>query len=182
MTDGEITATTDHGDEGLTSSNLAHATDPFRLFSEWLAEATASEPNDPNAMALATVDRDGLPDVRMVLLKGFDQTGFVFYTNLQSAKGRELAANPKAALLFHWKTLRRQVRVRGGVTPVADAEADAYFTTRPRLARIGAWASQQSAAARGPLGAREGRRALHREVRGRRRAAPAALVRLPHRA
>ncbi len=145
MTDGEITAKSDHGEEGLTSSNLAHTTDPFQLFSEWLAEATASEPNDPNAMALATVDDSGMPDVRMVLLKGFDPAGFVFYTNLTSAKGRELAANPKAALLFHWKTLRRQVRVRGDVTPVSDAEADAYFATRPRLSRIGAWASNQSA-------------------------------------
>ncbi len=144
MTDGELTAKADHGEVGLTSSNLAHAADPFRLFSEWFAEAEASEPNDPNAMALATVDADGMPDVRMVLLKGFDATGFVFYTNLGSAKGRQLQTIPKGALLFHWKTLRRQVRVRGAVTPVSDAEADAYFATRPRLARIGAWASRQS--------------------------------------
>jgi pyridoxamine 5'-phosphate oxidase len=144
MADGELTASADHGDDGLRNSKLADATDPFRLFSEWLAEATEKEPNDPNAMALATVDAAGMPDVRMVLLKGFDPTGFVFYTNLESAKGRELQAHPKAALLFHWKTLRRQVRVRGAVTPVADAEADAYFATRPRLARIGAWASKQS--------------------------------------
>jgi pyridoxamine 5'-phosphate oxidase len=95
-------------------------------------------------MALATVDASGMPDVRMVLLKGFDAEGFVFYTNLESAKGQELAAAPKAALCFHWKSLRRQVRVRGSVTPVTAAEADAYFATRPRLSRIGAWASQQS--------------------------------------
>ncbi len=145
MTDGESTATEDHGGEGLTSHESANAADPFRLFSEWLADAEKGEPNDPNAMALATVDADGLPNVRMVLLKGFDEAGFVFYTNLESAKGRELAAHPKAALLFHWKSLRRQVRVRGPVTPVSEAEADAYFATRPRLARIGAWASRQSA-------------------------------------
>ncbi len=144
MTDGELTATAEHGGEGLTNGDFAQAADPFRLFAEWFAEASAKEPNDPNAMALATVDAAGLPDVRMVLLKGYDAAGFVFYTNLLSAKGRELGANPKAALLFHWKTLRRQVRVRGAVTPVSDAEADAYFATRPRLARIGAWASKQS--------------------------------------
>jgi len=145
MTDGNMTATAELAGEGLTSGNSFDAADPFRLFFEWLAEAREKEPNDPNAMALATVDAAGMPDVRMVLLKGFDAEGFVFYTNLGSAKGRELAAHPKAALLFHWKSLRRQVRVRGAVTPVSDAEADAYFATRPRLARIGAWASQQSA-------------------------------------
>jgi pyridoxamine 5'-phosphate oxidase len=145
MTDGDTTVTAELAGEGLTSGNSSQATDPFRLFSEWLAEASDKEPNDPNAMALATVDAAGMPDVRMVLLKGFDQAGFVFYTNLKSAKGRQLAAHPTAALLFHWKSLRRQVRVRGGVTPVTDAEADAYFATRPRLARIGAWASRQSA-------------------------------------
>jgi pyridoxamine 5'-phosphate oxidase len=128
----------------LTTGKLVEATDPFPLFAEWLAEATKSEPNDPNAMALATVDESGLPDVRMVLLKGFDQSGFVFYTNLESRKGRELLANPKAALCFHWKSTRRQVRVRGDVEPVTPTEADAYFVTRPRLARIGAWASKQS--------------------------------------
>ena len=130
--------------EALTSGDFSNETDPFGLFARWLEEATASEPNDPNAMALATVDADGLPDVRMVLLKGFDGQGFVFYTNAESAKGRELAAVPKAALLFHWKSLRRQVRVRGPVENVTDAEADAYFATRPRGSRIGAWASQQS--------------------------------------
>jgi len=118
--------------------------DPFDLFGTWLKAATESEPNDGNAMALATVDASGLPDVRMVLLKGFDTDGFVFYTNLDSAKGVELAGDPKAALLFHWKSLRRQVRIRGEVTRVSDAEADAYFATRARHSQIGAWASDQS--------------------------------------
>lgn len=118
--------------------------DPIALFRLWLAEAERKEPNDPNAMALATVDEDGLPDVRMVLLKEVDHTGFVFYTNTESAKGRELAGHPKAALLFHWKSLRRQVRVRGPVERVSDQEADAYFATRPRHSQIGAWASDQS--------------------------------------
>jgi pyridoxamine 5'-phosphate oxidase len=118
--------------------------DPFRTFESWMAEAAEKEPNDPNAMALATVDAEGLPDVRMVLLKGWDSEGFVFYTNTQSAKGRELESNPKAAVVFHWKSLRRQVRVRGPVERVSDAEADAYFQSRPRDSRIGAWASQQS--------------------------------------
>jgi pyridoxamine 5'-phosphate oxidase len=130
--------------EPLTSGDFADAEEPFRLFRSWLAEAEASEPNDPNAMALATVDADGLPDVRMVLLKGADEAGFVFYTNTESAKGDELTANPKAALVFHWKSLRRQIRVRGPVTRVSDAEADAYFQSRPRDSRIGAWASRQS--------------------------------------
>jgi pyridoxamine 5'-phosphate oxidase len=132
------------GKPKLTSGDLFEGGDPFALFASWLAEATASEPNDPNAMALATADETGLPDVRMVLLKGLDEHGFVFYTNLDSAKGRQLAAVPKAALCFHWKSLRRQVRVRGAVTPVTPEEADAYFATRPRLSRIGAWASDQS--------------------------------------
>ena len=120
------------------------AEEPFQLFRAWLTEAEASEPNDPNAMALATADQDGLPNVRMVLLKGFDEAGFVFYTNTQSQKGSELLGSMKAALLFHWKSLRRQVRVRGPVEQVSDAEADAYFQSRPRDSRIGAWASQQS--------------------------------------
>jgi pyridoxamine 5'-phosphate oxidase len=128
----------------LTNSDFEQAGEPIVLFGEWLKAATASEPNDPNAMALATVDETGLPDVRMVLLKGFDAAGFVFFTNFESAKGRELLANPKAALCFHWKSLRKQVRVRGPVTEVTVAEADAYFTSRPRGSRIGAWASQQS--------------------------------------
>ena len=118
--------------------------DPMTLFDEWLREAVEKEPNDPNAMAVATVDEDGLPDVRMVLLKDADPRGFVFYTNLESAKGRQLAAGPKAALLFHWKSLRRQVRVRGPVSLVSEAEADDYWTTRARPAQIGGWASQQS--------------------------------------
>jgi pyridoxamine 5'-phosphate oxidase len=128
----------------LTSGDFTAADEPFALFEAWLNEAIKSEPNDPNAMALATVDPDGLPDVRMVLMKGFDTGGFVFYSHIASQKGRELAANPKAALLFHWKSLRRQVRIRGNVTPVTDAEADAYFATRPKQAQIGAWASKQS--------------------------------------
>jgi pyridoxamine 5'-phosphate oxidase len=123
---------------------LLSETDPIALFDDWLQEALQKEPNDANAMSLATVDADGLPDVRMVLLKGVDAEGFVFYTNLESAKGEELAANPKAALLFHWKSLRRQVRVRGTVTRTTDAEADAYFATRARPAQLGAWASAQS--------------------------------------
>ena len=123
---------------------LLSETDPFALFSEWFTEARAKEPNDANAMALATVDATGMPDVRMVLLKGFDDAGFVFFTNLESAKGLELAANPKAALMFHWKSLRRQVRLRGPVEPVSAEEADAYFATRARPAQIGAWASEQS--------------------------------------
>ena len=118
--------------------------DPFALFAEWLVDAVAKEPNDGNAMALATVDDAGVPDVRMVLLKDASPQGFVFYTNLDSAKGRQLAAHPKAALLFHWKSLRRQVRVRGAVQPVSAEEADAYFATRARPAQLGAWASDQS--------------------------------------
>ncbi len=118
--------------------------DPFDLFAAWLKEAEAKEINDPNAMALATVDADGLPDVRMVLLKGCDADGFVFYTNANSAKGQQVLGAQKAALLFHWKSLRRQVRVRGPVTTVTEAESDAYFASRPRQAQIGAWASDQS--------------------------------------
>jgi pyridoxamine 5'-phosphate oxidase len=125
-------------------SDLDSVAEPFRLFSEWLADATASEPNDPTAMALATVDGDGLPNVRMVLLKGVDEGGFVFFTNFESDKGRELVAHPKAALCFHWKTLRRQVRIRGEIAPVSAEEANAYFATRARGSRIGAWASKQS--------------------------------------
>ena len=118
--------------------------DPLALFETWLREALKSEPNDANAMTLATVDAEGMPNSRMVLLKGVDAGGLVFYTNTQSAKGQELAANPKAALSFHWKSLRRSVRVRGDVEPVTAAEADAYFATRARPAQIGAWASDQS--------------------------------------
>jgi pyridoxamine 5'-phosphate oxidase len=119
-------------------------TEPLMRFREWLAEAEAGEPNDPNAMALASVDASGQPSLRMVLLKGVDNDGFVFFTNYESRKGRELLTTQKAALLFHWKSLRRQVRVDGRVETVSDADADAYFATRPRGAQIGAWASQQS--------------------------------------
>lgn len=118
--------------------------EPFRLFAEWLEEARATEPNDPTAMSVATVDGDGLPNVRMTLLKGFDEQGFVFYTNFESQKGTEILASRKAALGFHWKSLRRQVRLRGPVELVSDEEADAYYKSRPRDSRIGAWASQQS--------------------------------------
>lgn len=122
----------------------AEGADPLTLFQEWLAEATQREANDPTAMALATVGADGQPSLRMVLLKGADARGFVFYTNLESHKARDLAAHPRAALLFHWKSLRRQVRIEGRVEAVTPAEADEYFATRPRGAQIGAWASQQS--------------------------------------
>jgi pyridoxamine 5'-phosphate oxidase len=128
----------------LTEGDFTESPEPFRLFAKWFGDAEKSEPNNPNAMALATVDADGLPDVRMVLLKGFDANGFVFYSNNGSAKGRELAANPKAALAFHWKSLDRQIRIRGTVAQVSDAESDAYFATRHRSAQLGAWASQQS--------------------------------------
>src|SRR6185295_16999999 len=124
--------------------DFTEASDPFALFSAWMAEAEASEPADPEAMAVATVDADGLPNVRMILLKGADARGFVFYTNCESAKGNELAANPRAALLFYWKSLGRQIRLRGPVEPATEAEADAYFATRHRESRIGACASQQS--------------------------------------
>lgn len=118
--------------------------DPIALFSEWLAEAEQGEPHDANAMSLATVDADGQPSVRMVLLKGHGPDGFVFYTNRESRKGEALEANPRAALLFHWKSLRRQVRIEGPVEWVDDATSDAYFASRPRDSRIGAWASDQS--------------------------------------
>ena len=118
--------------------------DPFGLFRDWLAEAERTEPNDPNAMALATADAEGRPSVRMVLLKGLDERGFVFYTNLDSRKGVQLAANANAGLCFHWKSLRRSVRVEGPVERVTDEEADAYFHSRPKGSQIGAWASQQS--------------------------------------
>jgi pyridoxamine 5'-phosphate oxidase len=120
------------------------STDPFTLFAEWMAEARLTELNDPNAMTLATIGADGAPDARIVLLKGQDDRGLVFYTNYESRKGRELAADPRATLVFHWKSLQRQVRVEGRVEPVNAAEADAYFAGRPRLSKIGAWASDQS--------------------------------------
>jgi pyridoxamine 5'-phosphate oxidase len=136
---------------------MTAVTEPFAQFAAWLAEAEKREPNDANAMALATADTDGLPNVRMVLLKGHDERGFVFYTNFESQKGAELLANRQAAAVFHWKSLRRQIRIRGSVSIVTEAEADAYFTSRPRDSRIGAWASQQSR----PL---EGRFALEAAV------------------
>ncbi|WP_422394784.1 pyridoxamine 5'-phosphate oxidase [Pelagibacterium nitratireducens] len=120
------------------------AIDPLELFPHWLEEARETEPNDPNAMALASVDETGMPDLRMVLLNGYSHQGFVFFTNFESAKGRELLANPRAALLFHWKSLRRQVRVRGPVQQVPHSDADAYFASRPAQSRIGAHASDQS--------------------------------------
>ena len=129
----------------LTSGDFAESDEPLALFGRWFEEAVRSEPRDPTAMALATVDADGIPNLRMVLMKGFDERGFVFYTNVDSQKGRELDATRKAALLFHWKSLNRQVRLRGPVERVGDAEADSYFATRPRLAQIAAWASKQSA-------------------------------------
>ena len=118
--------------------------DPLALFNAWFAEAQASEPNDANAMALATATADGRPSVRMVLLKGHGPEGFVFYTNAQSRKGREIAENPHAALLFHWKSLRRQVRIEGPLSEVTPAEADAYFHSRPRVSQLGSAASDQS--------------------------------------
>ncbi|KRD96174.1 pyridoxamine 5'-phosphate oxidase [Bosea sp. Root381] len=128
----------------LTSGDFTQQQDPFALFQEWFDEARASEPNDPHAMALSTVDAEGMPNSRMVLLNGRDGEDFVFYTNTQSQKGQELLGQPKAAALFHWKSLRRQVRIRGEVSIVSDEMADAYFQSRPRDSRIGAWASQQS--------------------------------------
>lgn len=139
------------------SGLLDETRDPFAIFSDWLAEARSKELNDPEAMALATADAAGLPDARMVLMRGFDARGPVFYTNSQSAKGMELAQNAQASALFHWKSLRRQVRFRGPVEAVSEAESDAYFASRPRESRIGAWASQQSR----PM---EGRFALEKAV------------------
>ncbi len=144
--------------------------DPFGLFAAWFKEAEEKEPNDPNAMALATVGEDGVPCLRMVLLKGYDAEGFVFYTNLESRKGRQLQDHPKAALLFHWKSLRRQIRIEGPVSPVSEAEAEAYFASRPRQSQIGAWASDQSR----PL---EGRFELEKRVA--RFAAKYAIGRVP---
>lgn len=138
-------------------------TDPFSLFDAWFAEAQASEPNDPNAMALATVDGRGQPSVRMVLLKGHGPEGFVFYTNGESRKAADLAASPRAALLFHWKSLRRQVRIEGPVAPVSGAESDAYFASRGRDSQLGAWASDQSR----PLDARETFEARFAQVQAR---------------
>ncbi len=126
------------------AKGFADSEKPFELFADWLKDAEKTEPNDPNAMSVATVDEDGMPNVRMVLLKDFDEDGFVFYTNFESAKGHELLSAKKAALNFHWKSLRRQIRIRGIVETVSDEEADAYFASRARDSRIGAWASEQS--------------------------------------
>jgi pyridoxamine 5'-phosphate oxidase len=144
-------------ENGLTSGDFTQESEPFTLFGSWLKDAESSEINDPNAVALATVDEHGLPNVRMVLLKGYDEDGFVFYTNFESQKGEEILGQKKAAMVFHWKSQRRQVRLRGPVEIVSDAEADAYYATRPRGSRIGAWASKQSR----PL---EGRFALEKSV------------------
>src|SRR5260370_25512791 len=128
----------------LISGDFRAAEEPFVLFGDWFAEAVKAEPNDPNAMSLATVDADGLPDVRMVLMKGYDADGFVFYSHIASPKGRELATNPMAALLFHWKSLRRQGRIRGNVSPGSEAGAHPYFATPPKQAPVGPLASKQS--------------------------------------
>jgi len=128
----------------LDDGGITPREDPFALFKSWMAEAEASEPGDPNAMALATADARGVPNVRMVLLKGVDANGFVFYSNAGSIKGNELRDNPNAAINFHWKSLRKAVRAQGTVAQVSDAEADAYFATRPKDSQIGAWASPQS--------------------------------------
>ena len=141
----------------LTAGDFTDVDEPLRLFAAWFAEAKRAEPVNPDAMALATVDAGGSPNVRMVLLKGFDERGFVFYTNVGSVKGLELANAPRAALAFYWKSLQRQIRIRGTVEPVSAAEADAYFATRSRMAQIGAWASKQSTAL-------EGRLAFEKEV------------------
>ena len=143
--------------ENKTPSNPQASGEPWATFRAWAADAAQAEPNDPEALALATVDATGAPNVRMVLLKGVDERGFVFYTNSESAKGQELEANPRAALCFHWKSLRRQIRARGQVAQVTVAEADAYFASRAKGSQIGAWASAQSR----PL---EGRFALEKEV------------------
>ena len=133
----------------LDDGGIAASDDPFALFQSWMQEAEKSEPGDPNAMALATADGDGVPNVRMVLLKGADAGGFVFYSNAESIKGAELAVNPQAAINFHWKSLRKAVRAQGTVAQVSDAEADAYFASRPKDSQIGAWASPQSRAMEG---------------------------------
>lgn len=141
----------------IDTDGIVAAQDPLEIFAGWLKEAEQSEPNDPTAMAVATVDASGLPDVRMVLMKAYDARGFVFYTNTESAKGQELNGHPKAALNFHWKSLRRQVRIRGTVVPVTAEEADAYFASRAKDSQIGAWASAQSR----PM---EGRWVFEREI------------------
>ncbi len=133
-------------DASPENTGFFDVSNPLHLFNQWMKEARKSEPNDPNAMALATVDEGGLPNVRMVLLKAVDERGFVFYTNYESAKGQELLSQKKAALCFHWKSLRRQIRVRGDIECVSEEEADTYYNSRDRGSRIGAWASRQSRA------------------------------------
>lgn len=157
-------------DRPADDSGIADSAEPMALFETWMDEAQASEPNDHNAMSLATVDAQGRPNVRMVLLKGADADGFVFFTNLESAKGTELRGQNFAALCFHWKSLRKQIRVRGAVEPVSDAEADAYFATRAKDSQIGAWASAQSR----PM---DGRWAFEREIA--KYAAKYALAKVP---
>lgn len=142
------------------SDHMFTEPDPFALFDAWFREAQESEPADANAMTVATIGRDGIPNARVLLMKGREDGTIVFYTNLESTKGRELLEHPRAAACFHWKSLRRQVRLRGPVSPVSDAEADAYFASRPRESRIGAWASDQSR----PLGNRAGLEARIAEI------------------
>ncbi len=164
----------------LTSGDFTAADDPFGLFAAWLKDATASEPRDPTAMTLATVDAEGAPNARMVLLKGVDAQGFVFYTNMDSQKGRELDAAPKGALVFHWKSINRQVRVRGPVEHVTAAEADAYFATRPEAGADRRLGKQAVLAAGEPARFRKGGCALRHQIRHRHRAAAAKLVGLSH--
>jgi pyridoxamine 5'-phosphate oxidase len=147
--------------------------DPFPLFDRWYEDAAATEPADPNAMSLATIGADGMPSVRVVLMKAVERGGFVFYTNMESRKGQQLAATPRAALCFHWKGIRRQVRIEGLVEPVSAAEADTYFATRPRGSQVGAWASQQSRS----LASRED---LEQRVREMEAKYPTAVPRPPH--
>lgn len=163
---------------GPQAGDFAAATDPFALFEAWFDEAKGHEPSDPNAFALASVDASGMPNVRVLLLKGVDapttsDRGFVFFTNFESAKGEELLSARKAALNFHWKSLRRQVRVRGLVSVVGNAEADAYFASRPRGSQIGAWASQQSRAL-------ESRTALEKAVAAMQARFPGEVARPPY--
>ena len=170
---------TDSEETTLISGNLDSVTDPFALFADWFAKAASTEVNDHNAVALATVDDQGMPDVRMVLLKGFDKTGFTFYTNLGSNKARQLAANPKAALCFHWKSLNRQIRIRGTVSPVSDAEADAYFDSRHRMKPHRRLGKPPVAAAGKPVRAGKGGRGLYGALPGRTYSPSRPLVRLP---
>ncbi len=168
--------------DSVTTGDFTEADDPFQLFALWFKDASAREINDPEAMTLATVDDTGLPDARTLLCKGADARGLVFYGNVESAKGRELSANPRAAALFHWKSLRRQARFRGPVSPLTDAEADAYFATRPRQSRIGAWASQQSRPLEIARGPGDGGRSVCEAVRRGRYPAASCLARLAPRA